>query len=199
MRKRLPLLPVLFFLLAAVSCKKSNSGASGSVAGTWNLINIVASTRGAVDEVYGSDDYLDVTYSEYTTTNNSGTIAFSGGVATTSNITYEASFTALDSSYLDGQFAGVVTYPLDVTVPATSGTTKYQQIGSDSLYFPAGGAFTMGTTGGTQTTPQGSRFTIHGDTLVITTSIHQVVNQNVGGVPATQTTDAVETAYLKKQ
>jgi hypothetical protein len=163
------------------------------------LINIVASTRSAVDQAYGGDDYLDVTYAGYTTINNSGTIAFSGGVATTSDITYEASFTALDSSYMDGQFVGIVSVPEDFTLPASSSSSKYQQIGSDSLYFPAGGAFSVGTSSGTQTTSQGSRFTIHSDTLVITTRLHQVVNQNVGGIPATQTNDAVETAYLKKQ
>jgi hypothetical protein len=47
--------------------------------------------------------------------------------------------------------------------------------------------------------PEGSRFTIHGDTLSITTSIHQVTTQNIGGIPASQTDDALETAYFKKQ
>jgi hypothetical protein len=99
---------------------------------------------------------------------------------------------------MDGQLIGTTTLPYDVTIPATSGTSKYQLVGSDSLYFPAGGVFTMGTTGGTQTTPEGSKFTIHGDTLVITTSIHQVISQNIGGIPATQTDDALETAYFIK-
>ena len=152
-----------------------------------------------MDENDGVNDYLDVTISDYTTTNTGGSISFSGGVATTTNLTYEAIFDAVDSTYMDRQFAGVISAPYDITIPATSGTSRYQQIGSDSLYFPAGGAFTMGTTGGTQTTPTGSRFSINGDTLVMTTRIHQVVTQNVGGVSATQTSDALETAYLKKQ
>lgn len=190
----------IIVLLFAVSCKKSNSGGgSGSLSGTWNLINIEAHTRSAVDEVYGADDYLDVTYSDYTTTNNAGTIAFTGSSANTSNLTYEAVFTAVDSSYMDGQFVDIISLPYDVSIPPTSSTTKYQQIGSDSLYFPAGGAFSMGGTSGTQTTPEGSRFTIHGDTLAITTRIHQVVNQSISGISATQTNDAVEIAYLKKQ
>jgi hypothetical protein len=86
-----------------------------------------------------------------------------------------------------------------ITIPPTSGSSKYQLIGSDSLYFPAGGVISMGTGGGTQTTPEGSRFTINGDTLAIVTSIHQTTNQNIGGIPATQTDDALETAYFKKQ
>jgi hypothetical protein len=197
MRKKIPLLPLL--LLAAGSCKKSNSSTGNTLSGSWNLIDIVAHTRSAVDQVYGGDDYEDVTISDYTTTNNAGTITFAGGVANTSGITYEASFTALDSTYMDGQSLGTVTLPYDITIPPTSGSSKYQLIGSDSLYFPAGGVFSMGTGGGTQTTPEGSRFTIHGDTLAIVTSINQTTNQNIGGIPATQTDDALETAYFKKQ
>lgn len=198
MRKKIPLLPLLV-LLSAVSCKKSNSSAGNSLTGSWNLIDIVAHTRSAVDEVYGADDFEDVTISNYTTTNNGGTISFSGGVATTTDLTYEASFTAVDSSYMDGQLIGTTSLPYDVTIPATSSTSKYQLIGSDSLYFPAGGSFSMGTSSGTQTTPQGSTFAIHGDTLVLTTVVHQVTTQSIGGIPANQTDDVSETAYLKKQ
>ena len=200
MRKKLPLLPLL--LLAAASCKKSNSGtgnSGNSLTGSWNLIEIVAHTSSSVDQNYGGDDYKDVTVSDYTTTNNGGTIAFTGSVANTTGITYEASFIAVDSSYMDGQLIGTFSAPYDLTIPASSGSSKYQQIGSDSLYFPAGGAFTVGTSGGTQTTPVGSRFTIHGDTLAITTGIHQVVSQNLGGVPTSQTDDALEIAYFKKK
>jgi hypothetical protein len=201
MRIKLPLLPLLL-LVTAVSCKKSNSSTAGTgntLNGSWNLIEIVAHTRSAVDQVYGGDDYEDVTVSDYTTTKNGGTITFASAVAATTGITYEASSIALDSSYLDGQLVGIVNAPFDVTIPATSGSSKYQQIGSDSLYFSAGSVFSMGTSGGTQTTPTGSTFTIHGDTLAITTRIHQVASQNIGGVPASQTDDALEIAYLKKQ
>lgn len=198
MRKKLPLLPLLV-LFSSISCKKSSSSAGNSLTGSWNLIDIVAHTRSAVDEVYGADDFEDVTISSYTTTNNGGTISFSGGVATTTDVTYEASFTAVDSSYMDGQLIGTTSLPYDITIPATSSSSKYQLIGSDSLYFPAGGSFSMGTSNGTQTTPQGSTFTIHGDTLILTTVVHQVSAQNVGGIPASQTDDASETAYLKKQ
>lgn len=192
----------LLLLLATVSCKKNNSSTAttaNTLTGSWALLEIIVHTRSAVDQAYGGDDYEDVTVSDYTTTKNSGTIAFSGAVATTTGITYEASFIALDSSYLDGQLVGIVDAPFDITIPATSGTSKYQQIGSDSLYFPAGGVFSMGTSGGTQTTPVGSTFTIHSDTLVMTTRIHQLVSQNIGGIPASQTDDALEIAYLKKQ
>ena len=170
-----------------------------SLTGTWTLIGIDAHTTAAVDQVYAGDDYKDVTTSDYSTTNNGGTIAFNGGVETETGITYEANFIALDSTYLDGQLVSVNDAPYDITIPAASGTSKYQQIGSDSLYFPAGGVFTVGSTSGTQTTTQGARFTIHGDTLAITTRVHQVTPQNYGGIPATETGDALETAYLTKQ
>lgn len=187
-------------LLATVSCKKSNSGSTGaSLSGTWNFVGLVAQTSATVDQVYGGDDYKDVTVSNYTTTNNGGTITFNGGVATETNLTYEANFTALESTYFDGQLINSTSSPFDITIPATSGSTKYQQIGSDSLYFAAGGIFTMGPTAGTQTPSQGSTFTIHGDTLAMTTSIHQVVNQDFGGVPATETEDAFEIAYWTKK
>jgi hypothetical protein len=198
MRKKLPLLPLLVLLVAA-SCKKSNSSTGNSLTGSWNLLQIVAHTRSAVDQTYGPDDYQDVTTSDYTTTNNAGTITFTGSVANTSGITYEANFLAMDSSYMDGQFIGEFSAPYDLTIPATSGSSKYQQIGSDSLYFPAGGVFSMGGGGGTQTTPVGSRFAIRGDTLALTTTIHQVTTQNIGGIPTSQTSDAVETAYFKKK
>src|ERR1700743_1649731 len=123
MRKKLPLLPIL--LLAFISCKKSNSSGTGTtLSGSWNLIDIVAHTSVAVDQFSGSDDYKDVTISDYTTTNNGGTMAFSGGVATSTGITYEASFIALDSSYLDGQLIGTISVPDAVTLPAPSSAPK---------------------------------------------------------------------------
>ncbi|HXD77744.1 MAG TPA: hypothetical protein VN616_08040 [Puia sp.] len=198
MRKKLPLLPVLF-LLAAVSCKKSNTSTGTTLSGTWDFVGLVAHTTAAVDQVYGSDDYKDVTVSDYTTTNNGGTITFNGGVAKTSDFTCEANFIAVDSSYLDGQLVGVVSEPFDVNFPATSGSSKYQQIGSDSLYFPSGGVFTMGASANTQTNAVGSRFTIHNDTLTLIVNFHQVSTQNIGGVPATQTNDVAEKVYYKKE
>jgi|SRR5579872_2711413 len=198
MRKKLPLLPVLF-LLSAASCKKTSSSTGGTLTGSWSLIDIVAHTSSSVDQVYGGDNYEDVTISDYTTTNNAGTISFNGGLEKSSGITYEANFTALDSIYMDGQLMETTTSAYDITLPATTSSSKYELIGSDSIYYPAGGAFTMGTSSGTQTTPVGSRFTIHGDTLVLVTIFHQVTTQNYGGVPTTQTEDIFETAYLKKE
>ena len=195
--KKLPLLPLL--LLLAASCKKSSSSSATTISGTWSLIEITVQLTNTVDQAYGGDDYVDATTTDYTTTNNAGTMAFNGGVVTESGITYEANFIAVDSSYMDGQLIGTYSIPYDVTLPAANGSSKYQLIGSDSLYFPGGGMLSLGTSGTTQTQPQGSRFTIHNDTLTMVSNLHQVTTQNVGGIPATQTVNGLEITTLKRQ
>ncbi|HXD78122.1 MAG TPA: hypothetical protein VN616_09970 [Puia sp.] len=157
---------------------------------------MTAHTNSAVDQSFGADEYTDLTISDFTTTHNTGTIAFNNGVEKESNVSYESSTLSEDSSYEDGQLL-VTTRSLDEGgIPPTSGSVKYQVIGSDSLYYPAGGFFTVDGSGVSQTTPVGSKFTFHGDTLVIMTTIHQVTDQGYPGQPATQTIDATATAYF---
>src|SRR5258708_31882974 len=93
----------------------------------------------------------------------------------TSGFTYEVSTIVYGASYVDNQFMDSLSAPFDFVLPTTSSSTKYKLIGTDSLYFPAGGIVNSAALpGGTQqAAASGSKFVIHGDTLNVPTIIRQ--------------------------
>jgi hypothetical protein len=87
------------------------------------------------------------------------------------------------------------------SVLPTTSTSKYQIIGTDSVYFPGGVLGGGGITGAPAAIapPTGGHFTIKGDTLIITTKINQTYPDNIQGVPTTATANVNATITLLKQ
>jgi hypothetical protein len=187
MRSFLTLLTVLLFFTAFFSCKKSNSSTNGggSVQGNWKFLYLTGQTN----ETAISSGVTDVTTSSFTSIDNSGTFDFTADSAIVTNLTYTLSGTELSEEFVSGTLLDSFRLPLSEAVPATSETVAYQQIGSDSLYFPSGSFSTAGTTGATQSS--GARYVIKNDTLILTEQLNEIQS----GVNVT----AVQTAYLLKQ
>lgn len=151
-------------LTIAISCKKSSAPPSNVVTGTWNFVNM--STQTQVNAVVSGDST--VTYANYITQNNSGSITFTMDSMDVNSLAYSVSSTATTYAYYQGKIYDTLTTPFSATLPATSMNVSYKLIGTDSLYFPNGGLLPAGITSSSQ--GQGGRFVISGDTLRMTVS-----------------------------
>jgi len=201
MKKFSLLLLVIAFVF--FSCKKDSGGSSSdALSGTWNFNSMTAHTQSDSKYNISGDSFEDISTTDFTTTSAGGTITFSGGNATSTNITYSVSTTIFAQSYEDNVLVDTLTAPFDVTVPSSSSVDKYQIVGADSVIFPAGGfvsssAITGGTT--TQTTASRFKFTISGNSLTMTTAFSQDSTETVSGITQQVTEQANYSVLLTKQ
>ena len=188
MRSLLCILAGLFLISCAVSCKKNNSSpGGGSVQGNWLFLFLKAQTQSTIATGTGETD---VTKSSFTTTGNSGTIAFTADSMVSNGLAYSANFLATDYLYFGGSIYDSISMPFSESIPPTSESVACKQIGNDSLYFPGGG-FTSPASGGSGSQASGARYVIDKDTLKINVQASETVS---GGLETLN-----ETVYLLKQ
>ena len=191
-------------MAAVVSCKKDNSSsqaASSSLSGTWAFKYMTASTVYNAQYTDMGTQFLDVSTSDYTTTNNGGTVVFASGTATSTNITYGATAQVMLKSYENGMLVDTFVSPISWSIQPTSSVSKYQVIGSVSIYFP-GGAFISSSSlpgGSSQTMASGYHFTITGDTLSMKSSIIKDTIEVISGITQTIQEKADFTVKLLRQ
>jgi len=207
MKKQALFLSGTILLLSALSCKKNQDAAPDPQAqqklqGTYKFINLTAHTQSNVNESVGGVTSSTTALTDYTTTDNAGTIVITADMMSATGLTYSVSTDVRGAAFLNGQFQDSLNFPFDITLPATTSSSKYKLIGSDSLYFSAGGFITSASlpSGGTvPTTGSGGRFTFHADTLILTSSVKQSITQTVQGATIKSDDFATETIRLKKQ
>jgi hypothetical protein len=181
MHRKLPLLILFVTLLIVVSCKKSNSSStSNPLVGNWNFLYIKANTSGTLT-VSGTTTVI---LANYTTQNNAGTAQFTNDSMALKGLAYSVNTTATVNTYAGSNLINTTTQPYSTSLPPLSETVAYQVIGSDSIYFPAGGPVPG--------TGSGGRFAIKQDTLSIVVNGTQPI---AGGV--LETVNA--TIYFLKQ
>jgi len=151
-------------LTLAISCKKSSAPPSNAVSGNWNFVNLSAQTQ--INAVMGGD--TTITYANYVTENNSGTLVFTLDSMDVNSLAYSVNSTATTYAYYKGLVYDSLTTPFTASLPATSIDVSYKLIGTDSIYFPNGGILTTGITSTSQ--GEGAHFVINGDTLRMTVS-----------------------------
>ncbi|HLY70372.1 MAG TPA: hypothetical protein VKR53_11635 [Puia sp.] len=202
MKKIIWLFPALLCLFA--SCKKNGStpnNSANALSGSWNFTSLTSQTEASDEYNIGGDDFKDVTTSNYTSTDNAGTVNFSGGTAKSSGISYSVSTTLFLSSYEDNVLVDTTSSPFSSTVPSSGGTSTYKIIGTDSVFF-AGGFVTSGDlTGGAPqpSTAIGYKFHVSGNTLIMTSAIAKDSIEDLGGV-STQVHEAASfSVTLTKQ
>jgi hypothetical protein len=165
MRKPLLILTPVLFIFMFYACSKSNNNNSSNsqgLVGTWNFLGVTGGTKTVVSEGLG---VTMVAYPAFVTTNNTGSITFSKDSMNASGVGY-----AVDTAFWAYFYYGGVVYdstrqPLSYTVPPTSTTSKYNLIGTDSLYFPKGGLLTALDSA---STGQGCKYVLKGDSLLLT-------------------------------
>lgn len=170
-------------LLIFCSCQKEivpgEADQPTVLTGTWNFVSMDAQTQSVVDQDDAGVHEKTVTNSNYTTTNNSGFITF-GNSDFSSKAGYSVSTNLTSLSYQNNMLFDSSTIPFQFAVPPSTSSGSYEVVGKDSIYFPNGSLISVHDT----TYPSsayGAKFSIDGNSLTITQSIHQVYNGDIGG------------------
>ena len=181
-RATLPLLLLAFVLFSCqkeLSFEKSSSdNNSPSILGNWKFIELnVAVKSGSTFDNYGVPGRMEAFYTA-TTQNNTGLLTVTTDKMKTTDLGYTLTAEVKMVTYLGGNPVDPPLYEqLYFAVPASSASSDYQQVGSDSLYFPNGSIFDIPDTNGQPppgaSDPSGARFTITGDTLILQSAINK--------------------------
>lgn len=209
MRKASLLLLACTAVMVFVSCQKegsvdnSNGGGgdgTGKEVGTWKFISLHANTNVTVELSDGVDNVKTVSLSEYTSTNNSGTIKFDGSKAVATGLAYTVDFIVKGYIYENGSLVDEVEQPLNMTIPAYTSTANYTRIGTDSLSFPAGGLITFDSGGGsTPTDAAGYKLRFEGDKMYMTTNVNRSETITDQGITQKTIQKATAEVTLQKQ
>jgi hypothetical protein len=151
---------------------------SSKIQGTWTFagVRLIATATVTVD------NDKTITYTDYTTFNNAGTIVIDAKKMTSTGFTYSIDAVSKAMMYEGGELTGEFEMPVKMTMPPVNSVSNYKQIGADSVYFEDG--FIEGTDGGTPVQPDasGSKVTWLGDTLVLTSYPYKVSQKVQDGV-----------------
>jgi len=187
------LLPTASLLLLFAACKK-DSGEKSALDGNWNFTSLSATTSSTEVADYGGGDVeKTVTTSSYTSTNNKGTVAIGGGVMTAKGLSYSVDINASYIYYVNDVEQDEGTLPMSYTIPPTNSVANFKLIGADSIYFPAGGFSSMGTSGAS-----GGRYSLSGNTLTMIMKLDSSFVDNSLGMPVQKHDVATETVVLTR-
>lgn len=194
------------FLLLLTACSKNTSKPNGSsnstqLVGSYAFLYMTTNINVTESGSFAGQTGSAVILSGYKTQQNTGTVVFTADSAMGNGIGYSYDTTATVIKILPGAAPDTTVQALTGSVPATTSTSKYQIIGTDSVYFPGGVLGAGGITGAPAAIapPTGGHFTIKGDTLSITTKINQTYPDNIEGIPTTATAVVNATIILLKQ
>ena len=191
-------LSAVFFWLFACKKDNNNNAAASSLSGTWTFTGMNAVTSAtAVDSGIGFSD-RDITTSDYQTTANGGTMTISGNTMTGTGITYAANIIAFTTEYEDNILIDTFSTSIPFTVPATNSSSPFEVIGKDSIHYTGTNIF--GSAGSGAPAATGSKFTVSGNILTLTSVVTRDTVSNVGtGETLTQHETATVVATLQKQ
>jgi hypothetical protein len=198
---------VIGFLLLLAACSKNTSKPNGSsnstqLVGNYDFLYMTTNINVTESASYLGQTATVVILSGYKTQQNTGTVVFSADSAMGNGIGYSYDTTAMVIETDPGAAPDTTVQAFAGSVPATTSTSKYQVIGTDSVYFPGGVLGAGGITTGAPAAiapPTGGHFTVKGDTLTITTKINQTYPDNINGIPTTATANVNATIILLKQ
>jgi len=189
------------FLFCFIACKKDNNTSSTSasnLSGTWTFMGMHATTSATAVDNGGGIITKSVTTSDYTTTANGGTVAISANTMTGTGITYAANIIAFATIYEDGILVDTVSTSIPFTVPATNTSSQFEIIGKDSIHYTGSNPF--GSCGSGTPVATGSKFSVSGNILTLTSYVvHDKVQDEGGGVTLSQHETATVVTTLQKQ
>ncbi|MBS1916128.1 MAG: hypothetical protein JST87_07615 [Bacteroidetes bacterium] len=182
-----------------VSCKKSNSSSSqgNTITGNWYFVSEKVNTQSVVEQNSGGTDVKDVTTFNYVTTYDSGTVNITSSTMAFSGLTYYISGTAFDTTYENNVLTDTASTPVSYYVAPSSSSSSYTMVGTDSVYFPAGGFGTPpGTTAGAA---YGAKIAFLADTaMTLTSNFSKDSTGYLYGMPATFTSRATMVTTLHR-
>ena len=195
-------LSALLIVIVLVSCKKENSESQkqNALVGNWKFISMHAITESTNQYTDISTVFKTVTASDYTTTNNGGTLSITAEQMNGEGLTYSISDTATALVYEDGVLTDSTSFPFDFDLAATNSSSSYKLIGSDSIYFPGGGFISSPSLSGTQqNVAGGAKFSISSNLLTMVTIYNKDTTVNNSGITETINNSAIVTSMFQKQ
>src|ERR1700754_2030422 len=197
---------VIGFLLLLSACSKNTSKPNGGsnstqLVGNYEFLYMTTNIKVTESASFAGQTATVLILSGYKTQQNTGTVLFTADSAMGNGIGYSYDTTATVIQTAPGVAADTAIQAFTGSVPATTSASKYQVIGTDSVYFPGGVLGSGGISGAPAAIapPTGGHFTIKGDTLIITTKINQTYPDNIQGVPTTANANVNATITLLKQ
>ena len=192
-------------LLLVVACSKNKSnpgGQTGQLVGNYTFLYLTTNINANESVSFAGQTASVVLVGGYKTQQNTGTVVFTTDSTIGKGIGYSFDTTAMVIKNLPGAGPDTTYQQLSDTVAATSSTSAYTIIGTDSIYFPGGVVGAGNALAGSPipvAPPTGGHFSISGDTLIITTKINTTYPDNSLGVPATVVANVNATIKLLKQ
>ncbi|MGN6491801.1 MAG: hypothetical protein ACTHLE_07375 [Agriterribacter sp.] len=183
---------VCVFSVALISCQKelsfeipvpgTNPGdndtttnpANNKLIGTWKFVNFDITAESRTQATILGETMGSIAKYSTVTINNTGTITFDATNSTATGIGYDIDTEVNVKSFGGGVPPEDLTLPFQFSLDPYNASAKYKIIGTDSLYFPEGTFFDMPDANGqpaNASQPMGGKFSINGNTLIITSSV----------------------------
>jgi hypothetical protein len=161
-----------------VSCSNDdevNNEVKNGLEGTYSFITMKADTYAEIIYLYDGSEgsegeitkFSTISTCNYETTNNKGTVTIDATKFNSSKFAYSINATLLGKSYMNDVQSGYTNMPFVMDMPESSGTTAYQLIGTDSIYFSGGFVNSPALGDSVASLPSGAKYKWEGDTLVI--------------------------------
>ena len=201
MLKKLPLLTLISLLLILNSCHKNNdaAGNSGQLTGNYKFLYISLQAQSTGQQSGSGQTVKTITYTNYKTINNSGTITFTKDSIFSKGVGYSANTISNSYVYQNGALTDSFSFPLVQTYPPSNSSTKFDVIGQDSIVFHGGYLFTA-LGGNTSVAPPSSgRFSFKGDSLFLTSHVSQTASQTSGGITVSQSASGIAVIAMLRQ
>jgi len=202
MPKKLPLLSLIVLSLILNSCHKNNDapGNSGQLTGNYKFLYTSLQAQSTAQQSGGGQTLKTITYTNYKTINNSGTVTFTQDSIFSKGVGYSTNAISNSYVYENGTLTDSISFPLVETYPPSNSSTKFDVIGQDSVVFHGGYLFTGLGGNTTVAPPSGGRFSFKGDSLFITSKVSQTLPpQTSGGVTISQSASGIAIIAMLRQ
>jgi hypothetical protein len=160
-------LSISLFSLMIISCSKEESQEQKGLSGNYKFISAEAHIVSTTEAGSGPDNEKVITYTDYITKNNSGSLLFSGGNISSQNFSFSVDTTIKTFFYSNNVLLDSRELPFQVTMPPSNSTSTYKMITSDSIYVN-GGFGSIGNGPQQQTMPSGGKIKFEGNMLYMT-------------------------------
>lgn len=198
------LIPTLFAFFLT-SCQKEagfqdqNTTSKKSIIGDYDFVAMWASTITTQTVVDGSDTYKSIMAAAYNTKDNKGSIKITADQFISTNVSYSIDTVIHVKDYENGVLVFDEDLPWIFDIPASSATTTYKLVGTDSLSATSLVPNPGGGTGGATTGADGVKFSWSGDTLVVKSRFQMVQTDNQAGIRSNLVNDGNVICKYKKK
>lgn len=161
-----------------VACSNNddvNNEVKNGLEGTYTFVAMKADTYADISYVYDTDaeikKYSTISTCTYQTTNNKGTVIIDATKFNSSKFAYSINATLYGKNYMNDVQSGYSNMPFVLDMPESSGSSSYQLIGTDSIYFSGGFVNSPALGDSVASLPSGAKYKWEGDTLVISSAL----------------------------